>query len=290
MENLLRRVINAHSGDDLLSLPPDLYGGSLGIALFQAMCYADGFTDEPPQGAIRVFSDAIDYCRTMPDGLLHGSLGALWSLAFLWRNEVIDVPCDIMRLARETVGYNSRYFYDSPFRYRSSSPLYPFGVAMMPLWSDEDTVSRYDWEEQIILRLCDCEKILCQNLPGIHDCRSLSASMLHSIAAFCQMASRRRIFPFKADELLRYICGRHYAATGSDALVLGLMTGQKSLPGLAPGESPVSFLDYAGLLSVIYEQPELFEAAMRLFPIDDLTYDNNLPVGIGLGILNCMKK
>ena len=58
----------------------------------------------------------------------------------------------------------------------------------------------------------------------------------------------------------------------------------------APGESPVSFLDYAGLLSVIYEQPELFEAAMRLFPIDDLTYDNNLPVGIGLGILNCMKK
>lgn len=273
-------------------LPFSLFNGKIGYALFSILDYACNESTSYPTGAVRLLQYLLKRYASIGPGFLDGNLGLLWATATLIKNGIIDESPEVMRTLQAIVNMNAEYTNDAPIRYSTSESIYPWGIAIMPLHTDEDTLNRYYWDEQLIMRICDCEKILCCSIPGVHCPETLPIAVVHSILGFALMAYSNKIYTHKAKQLvdrIRTLDIADYECQDVDKFVINVLLNKPYSGNL---ETEARTLSYIGLLSVAYDKPELLATALQKLSNSELAIGDIISqsdavdlIGFALGTL-----
>lgn len=202
---LLDRLLQDVDKIDTDSLHDGLYNGKGGLALLQLLEYNVLCNRDFPEKSVRILESLISSFNLMPKGFLFGKTGFCFILGKLSSLGIIERPEELMAFSYSAVNEESSYFFNSPIQVDLSQPLYPFGICMMSVLDDKDDAGHYCWEEQIIFRLCDCEKFLTSSYPTFYTPDKLSAGILHSVFAFANLAHSKKIYPHKAQEIMNIL-------------------------------------------------------------------------------------
>lgn len=246
--------------------------------------------------SISLFNDMVSHIHNLSNGFLTGNLGAIWGIGYLSQEGLIERPPFLTPIGLDIIEKNSKYFRHSPIRYNQNQPIYPFGLTLLALLPNNDSLEQYSIIEQIIFRLRDCEAILTSNIKGLHSPTNLSASQMHSIAAFVSIAHRAMIYPHLTghlistiDQLFKESCH----PMNTDGYILGtILNNTPVFNELIRPHDLISILSYVGVLSLIYNKPNLFLSfCNKICSIEDVlslfTSSNSTSLtGVALGLLN----
>ncbi|MBD5359983.1 MAG: hypothetical protein HDR87_04665 [Bacteroides sp.] len=237
----------------------------LGLIYFRLKEYANNdSTVNPPDYAVKQLHRLTREYRDLPMGLLGGDMAFLLLLARLIKEEILEKPEGLLHMAYNIIKKNSTYFVNAPIQLDLRDRFYPFGVVMMSLLNtDEDTIERYVLEEQIIFRLCDCEKILTISIPSVYSPTELTAGILHSIGAFAALAEKHGVYPHKAKQIKEMVKMAPFDRTHSylqDIIMLDLQCSREVSidPNEVNTETLLNLLNDAGRLSICYDSKEFF--------------------------------
>lgn len=298
---MLRELV-ARISANKFNCSSDSYNMELEIGLIYAQLhqYAQSEDAPAPQKTLSCLQTLMSSFNMLPNGLTDGNMGLIWLLGRLVKGEILEKPEGLFNLAYEAIKKNSAYFANSPIQIDWRQRLYPIGVAMMALHSGEDSIERFTWDEQIIFRLCDCHKALVTTIHHIYSPLMLTAGILHSIYAFAKLAYGAKLYTYKAAQIMDCVRIAEYDYNGSDRddiLLLDLMLDRPSSVRIEDYTySEIwALLSYAGTLSLMYEQSELFKKVYALCEkiIPDIEEqlshgdisEENL-VGVTLGLIN----
>lgn len=290
---LLNRIISQINTYDYNSLPLGLTNGKLGY-LFLNLTN----TDSPlVDSFIPKLNKLISSYSDLPNGFFHGNFGLIWLLGKLFQYGVIDYSHRLLDYGFNVIEKNSLFFKNAAIQFDYRDDIYPFGIGMMAILPSENSINRYIWEEQIIFRLCDCEKILTTSIQNIYTPQHLSPSILHSIAAFAQLAKAKRIYTYKAIQIISLLSDllpkiQEHNAIVDKYILSTLLDTHKHYIELIT----LDHLSDCGLYSSLYNYPELFEGLLTKFlkthnlcnSIPNLTLE--MLIGIGLGCLTLINK
>ena len=256
-----------------------------------------------PNKSISFLTELRNHYRDLPNGLLGSNMHLVWLLARLSRDGILERPKDLMSMAYDVVNRNSLYYTNSPIQIDVRQRFYPIGVGMISLHDSSDSISRYAWEEQIIFKLCDCEKFLTTEIAHLYSPMQLTAGILHSVIAFSNLALKYKIYPFKALRINDLASSLEYDVAKSnsrDMVILDIMCERLLTTDLASFDEGdwCCLLSEGGMLSMIYEDESMFakllELAEEFYPglieriEDGDLYANYLP-GITMGLINLVK-
>lgn len=299
--NLLTRVL---SGFTKRIKPNDSsLTDELARAYVNCWHYAMSETKDEPYDSVALLTELRTHYRELPNGLLGGNMQLVWLLARLSRDEILEMPKDMMSMAYDVVARNLAYYTNSPIQVDLRQRFYSIGVGMLSLHSSSDTISRYAWEEQIIFKLCDCEKFLTNDISHIYSPKMLTAGILHSVLAFADLCIKYGIYPYKAHQVKGLAITAEYSILKSDpvdVVILNTMCNNPSAINISAwsDDELCRLLNEAGMLSMMYENGDLFAKLLNLVKecqpgvIDRIIGNDenglHLP-GIAMGLINLTK-
>lgn len=265
--------------------------------------YSVSETAEIPNDSINVLSDLKKRYSDLPNGLLGSNMHLIWLLARLSRENILERPKELMHMAYDAVNRNSGYYINSPIQVDLRQRFYPIGVGMLSLFDNSDTISRYVWEEQIIFKLCDCEKFLTTEIPHLYSPTMLTAGILHSVIAFANLAIKHKIYPYKAYQIKEFASTLHYDLAKSnphDIVILDVMCNRLHSSDVSSinEASWWRLLSEGGILSTMYEDKSLFSKLLQLTDNFHPKYITQLLrndvakeylPGIAMGLINIIK-
>lgn len=289
MKQFKAKISTAICSSNFHELPNGLMG-NMGWILINAICNKRESYDKAIKGIMHL----IKTYGTINNGLISGNFGLIWLLGWLRNRDIIDFD-GLEQYAWNVINRNSMYFANSPIRYDSREAIYPFGVGMIEILPKKDSYFRYEWEEQIIFKLCDCENILSDRIPGIYTPKSLSYAMLHSILAFALLAERHKIYTYKANQVKEIIKNRQQLPVTDNDIDHYVLAALLKQDCQVPQSNMIRNLAYVGTLSLIYDEKDLFADAYESYAKVDSNIDNLIvaapisqKIGIMLGLVNEM--
>ena len=256
-----------------------------------------------PNKSIAFLTELRNHHSDLPNGLLGSNMHLVWLLARLSRDGILERPQGLMSMAYDVVNRNAAYYTNSPIQVDLRQRFYPIGVGMISLHDSNDTTSRYAWEEQIIFKICDCEKFLTTKIPYLYSPKVLTAGILHSVMAFADLAIKYNIYPYKACQIKELVLSLEYdfaKSNSRDVVFLDIMCNRVLSIDLSSFDETdwCSLLSEGGMLSMMYEDESLFAKILgyaeefnpRLIEriVKGNHYANYLP-GIAMGLINLVK-
>lgn len=231
--------------------------------------YSMSDTADIPNESISFLAELKTCFRNLSNGLLGSNMHLVWLLARLSRENILERPNELMSMAYDAVNRNTGYYINSPIQVDLRQRFYSIGVGMLSLFDNSDTISRYVWEEQIIFKLCDCEKFLTTEIPHLYSPTMLTAGILHSVIAFANLAIKHKIYPYKAYQIKEFASTLHYDLAKSnphDIVIFDVMCNLLASTDVSSfnEDSWWRLLSDGGILSTMYEDKSLFSKLLQL--------------------------
>lgn len=231
--------------------------------------YSASDTADLPNESISFLGELKACYKDLSNGLLGSNMHFVWLLAHLSRENILERPKELMSMAYDAVNRNAAYYNNSPIQVDLRERFYSIGVGMLSLYDHSDTISRYVWEEQIIFKLCDCEKFLTTDISHLYSPTQLTAGILHSVIAFANLAIKYKIYPYKAYQIKEIASTLHFDLTKSndnDIVILDLMCNRLVSTDISSfsDDSWCRLLSEGGMLSTMYEEDSLFSKLLQL--------------------------
>lgn len=285
-------ILSALKCHDITSLNPGLNGGKIGYAVLIMSAFQK-------YGASTVDTSQIDLVRNIikeslsnlcpPDkGFMTGNSGIIWGLRKLYNMGVIEQSKKFDQFADIIIRHGLASFYSQSESITPENEIYPWGITLLPFWNGSDTLSRYLYEEKILLCLIECERILNGDEPYSFLSAHKNYALLHSILYFASKAYALGIGPIRTKRLIENITTRCYIAENGknsvDAAILNALILKESvcLPNHADS------LAYLGTIALMYDMPELFLPTYRVCNTGTNGFSQMTPeklIGIGLGLI-----
>lgn len=240
----------------------------------------------------------IDRFRDLPNCIMGGNWDLLWIIGKLIKNNLIDIPEFLWNMAYEITSRYSSYLANTPYKIDLRQRFYPVGVGMIALHNQYDSLERFAWEEQIMFKLCDCERFISEATDKIYHPHMLSAGILHSVIAFADLSIKNKVYPYKSLQIRNLLMDASFDVNNSsitDILILRLYRNEPIadvVVNMSQNEI-VNFLSELGSLSVIYENSPIFKEALNICEMFYPNLFHNLSaippqqlLGIAMGCIN----
>lgn len=275
MNKLVDDIYNQLYSRNISSLPIGLKGGHAGLLLFFSL-YSEIYQKQEARDKA---GKILQYCLSrnperQPCTLSTGYLGIGWAMRYLERRDILESDSLLQEIYR-TLDYSCfLYFSAFPLKYSFPDDMFSVGLYFLNPVYPVDTVAFYQHTEQLLKLIEECDALLNRSIADIYVPARMSARLFHSIYYFLLETDKRGIYPVKTRQLL-HLADRLYTGLKNkepyDSFVTGrLRKEERSLPDLAwDFATKIDFLSEMGYYSVLYENPSIFDAALREFEKKD---------------------
>lgn len=275
---------------DKLSCRDDIksYGmidGQVGVALvLNAYAFFSGDLAIKAEAAVITEKIFTNY-GMVGSSLLYGKWGLLWLLETLVQNNIIEDSAEGANIVREIARDYMYFMSDAPVSINYADDIYSQGICVLKQYKNDGSLSSYFLNERIIAFIDECEIILTQHIPYIHDPFELSSGYIISVINFLKRS--RDFYPSKVDSLLEMIrndIGFRIPLMNEVEYKMLQLLGY-DLAVVQNGKYCLEYAVIAGIYSLIYEKAELFDSYLCLFKDDvfaDLNSSHNVSILLGL--------
>lgn len=286
-------IFSALKCHDITSLNPGINGGKIGYAVLIMAAFQKYGVPSVDTSHIDLVRNIINeslYNKICPTskGFMTGNSGIIWGLRTLYNMGVIEQSEKFDRFADIIIQHGLSNFYSQSKSITPENEIYPWGITLLPFWNGTDTLSRYLYEEKILLCLIECERILNGDEPYSFLSADKNCALLHSILYIASKAYALGIGPVRAKRLVDNITIRGHIVghcqKSADAAILNALIRKESVCMPNHADS----LAYLGTIAMVYDMPELFLPTYRACNIGTDGFTQMAPeklIGIGLGLI-----
>ncbi|MDE6278503.1 MAG: hypothetical protein K2M05_00870 [Paramuribaculum sp.] len=279
---------------DISSLNSGIYGGKIGYAVLIMAAFQKygAQTDDKYyiDTVINIVKESLFKINPIANSFMNGNSGIIWGLRKLYNMGVIELSERFNRLVDIIIqhGLSNSYFQSNNII--SENEIYSWGITLLSFWDGSDTLTRYLYEEKILLCLIECERILNGEEPYSYLSADKNCALLHSILYLASKAYAWGIGTVRAKRLVDNITNSWTTAAESyrnsvDTTILNALIHNESV--CMPNN--VDSLAYLGTIAMVYNRPELFLPTYRAYNIGKDGFLQIAPeklIGIGLGLLS----
>ncbi len=286
-------IISALKSHDITTLHSGIKGGKIGYAVLVMTAFQKYGAQIVDTSHIDFVSNIINesilkICPTA-NGFMTGNSGIIWGVRKLYNMGVIEQSERFNQYADIIIQHGLSNFYSQSKSITSENEIYPWGITLLQFWDGTDTLSRYLYEEKILLCLIECERILNGDEPYSFLPADKNCALLHSILYIASKAYALGIGPMRAKRLVDNITSRGHIAghwqNNADAAILNALIRKESV--CMPKQS--DSLAYLGTIAMVYNMPKLFLPTYRACDIGTDGFSQMAPeklIGIGLGLIS----
>lgn len=148
-------ILSALKCHDITSLNPGLNGGKIGYAVlimsaFQK--YGTSTVDTSHIDLVRnIIKESLSNLCPPDKGFMKGNSGIIWGLRKLYNIGIIEQSEKFDQFADIIIRHGLANFYSQSESITPENEIYPWGITLLPFWNGSDTLSRYLYEEKILL-------------------------------------------------------------------------------------------------------------------------------------------
>lgn len=286
-------IISALRSHDISSLNSGLYGGQIGYAVFAMSAFQKYGTQTVDTLTIDFVRNVINksvskICQTA-NGFMTGNSGIIWGLRKLQNMGVIEQSEVLERLVDIIIQHGLSNYYSQSKSITSQNEIYPWGITLLPFWNGSETLSRYLFEEKILLCLIECERILNGDVLFPFLSAEKGCAFLHSILYFASKAYSLGIGTVRAKRIVDNITAFSHIVghlqSSVDAAILNTLLYQT--PVCMPNRADL--LPYLGTIAMVYNMPKLFLPTYIRCNIGTDIFSKMSAeklIGIGLGLVS----
>ena len=268
MKQLIRHIYRRLAKEEWAFLPSELKGGKIGLAVFLAL-YSDSFNNNSSRKlSAKILYNLLQDISSLPYGLVSGKTGIAWSLYLLYQRGILeqDEPLDdFFKSIRSEYIYRQ---HSQPVQLIAEEDLFSGGIYMLQQRRTDSSLERYSVDEGLIGLVDECERQLTQSIKYIYRPEDMSLSRLHSILFFLKQISEKKIYPYKANELLCHVKERFSQMKEKplcdEYIYHFLMQDDKAIvPTNAEDRNLFLFMGELGFYSLLYDNQEIFQSARQ---------------------------
>lgn len=306
---ILRSINNSLYNKDFSAIPFGLSRYRLYIGLFLVLYSEDTENLRSRKKAKELLYDVIKNVELLPDTFLFGKMSFGWEILFLCKQGFIELDSGVQNLLDRISSLSSYSLNGHPFQLSLYDGLFSKGIYKLMQRPNDESLNRYVIDEELIIFVDECEKLLSHTIEHIYYPHHLSLRELNSILYFLKEVEYRKIFPYKArilidkvNELYNLISTKKTFLNESVYQILSEKKYSLSFKGKDFSEI-LNILGKLGYYSLLYEDSRLFEFPFQQSLKEDSNCEKNLLkflkegkvhpyilCGLGLGLLNLKNK
>lgn len=294
IRSAIESIISALKSHDISSLNSSIYGGKIGYAVLIMAAYqkygAQTVDKYYIDTVINIVKESLFKINPIDNSFMNGNSGIIWGLRKLYNMGVIEPSEKFNRLVDIIIQHGLSNSYSQSNNIMSDNEIYSWGITLLSFWDGSDTLTRYLYEEKILLCLIECERILNGEEPYSYLSADKNCALLHSILHLASKAYAWGIGTVRAKRLVDNITNSWSKVAESyrnsvDTIILNALIHNESV--CMPNN--VDSLAYLGTIAMVYNRPGLFLPTYRAYNIGKdgfLQIATDKLIGIGLGLLS----
>lgn len=204
-DTVSRTIIERIRQTDAALLPPGLTNGRTGLMLLEAMAYMItedcSLLDRAQRNLSELLCAFESNIFSSDRSFRNGALGFIWAVTKLidW-NMLDDDPKLRGRLSR-ILNFRSP-INDSPIRFDTDDIVYGEGLAILSMWTADESLASYRICEELIRRIDDVEDLMDFSDEDILSLNLLSPGFIYSLFYFIDRLHHKKVYPYKTSRLL----------------------------------------------------------------------------------------